>query len=94
MTRVADGSALWVALLDAVSLASEMDGAPVHEKLARFGLDADDVRDVLQERWETYRGTLDLPDDPEVIVRVMVMFVKAMIEGLLTGMLLKEPVDE
>lgn len=89
MTPVADSSALWTALLDAVALASEMDGAPVHEKLARFGLDADDVRDVLQERWDTYRATLDVP--PVILVQVQIMFVKAMIEGLLTGMLLKEP---
>jgi hypothetical protein len=87
---VVDSSRLWVALHDAVSLAREMDGAPLAEKLARFDLDQADLAEVLRERWETYRATLPEDIDPALLAHVQMMFVRAMTEGVLTGIHLKE----
>lgn len=68
------------ALDDACAVAHEFDGAGIDEKLAAFGLNGDDVREVLAERWEEYRrfhiGEAD---------RDHRLFIQGFVEGLITG---------
>jgi hypothetical protein len=60
--------------------------AAVHEfdhiegKLAVFGLEVEAVHRLLQERWRCYR------DETEYSADAHFMFVRAFVEGLLTGM--------
>lgn len=71
----------------AIAIAKEWEGAPLGDKLAQFGLSVEDVREVLAERWETYRHQYD-PGEPEVI------FVQAMLEGLLAGTKLRRESED
>lgn len=48
---------LYAALDDALTLASEFQGASLEMKLAAFGLDSEDVRRLLQDRAETVAPT-------------------------------------
>lgn len=67
---------------DAVAVLQEFDGAPIDEKLAVFGVDASEMREVLEQRWEVYRHGYD-PEQPHLV------FVQALVEGLLAGLFLK-----
>lgn len=79
---------LWRAFDDAIAVAREHEddqgATTIVHKLAVFGIDAEALREVLLERWETYRGQFN-PDEPHLL------FAQAMTEGLLAG--LKMPRD-
>jgi hypothetical protein len=60
----------------------EFDGAGVDAKLAIFGLESEAVRDLLEDRWIEYRRCGEGDD--------YYLFVRAMVEGLLTGMQLAQ----
>lgn len=78
MAIVVDKADLERAFEDSIAVSKEFDGAPIEEKLAAQGLDAQDVASVLGERYRAYLPLFD-PDAPEVF------FVQAMLEGLLAG---------
>lgn len=67
---------------DAIAVLQEFEGAPIEEKLAVFGIEASEMRDVLAQRWAVYRHDFD-PAQPHLV------FVQALVEGLLAGLFLK-----
>lgn len=67
---------------DAIAVLGEFEGAPIELKLERFGVDADELHEVLKERWATYAAGHD-EKAPELT------FVKGLVEGLLAGLYLK-----
>lgn len=52
----------------------------IEDKLAVYGLDPDAVAKVLGERWTRYRDEHEDSDDSAIV------FIRAWVEGLLTGM--------
>lgn len=70
---------LFAALDHAVSRVREWEGAGVDSKLAVFGLDVDDVGDLLDDRWRAYEQLVN-PDEPHLL------FVQGFIEGIVTGL--------
>lgn len=72
---------------DTIAIAREWDGGSLEDKLAQFGLQQEDVRDVLTERWETYRHQYD-PEQPEI------MFVQIGLECLLAGTKLRRESED
>lgn len=71
---------LFDALNHALGRVHEFDGGGIDAKLAVFGLQADAVHRLLQQRWVQYR------DDHEDSGDANIVFVRAFVEGLLTGM--------
>lgn len=76
------------ALGDAIAISQEFTDDPVG-RLAEFGIDADGLIKVLDERYDVYMAklreeapTLDLSD--EETTAVMVTLMRAFMEGLLT----------
>ena len=59
----------------------EFDGGGVEAKLTAFGLDAESVRQLLEERWIAHRGQFEGASH--------VVFVQGFVEGLVTGMQLR-----
>jgi hypothetical protein len=72
---VITGEQLWTALHHALARVHEFDDLTA--KLGEFGLNADDVHDVLLERWQQY---------PEGRQPAITVFVRGFVEGLLTGL--------
>lgn len=77
---------LFDALGHAMAISGEFDDA--RSRLAAFGLDAEAAIDFVWERWGVYREELeeagvDCGED------VMVQWMRALLEGLLTGMKLQ-----
>lgn len=79
---------LFDAFNHAVARIHEWDGAGVEAKLAAFGLQIDDVVDLLRDRWEQHQPLAD-PEQPHLL------FVQGFTEGLITGLQLsrREGVD-
>lgn len=68
---------LFDALYDALGLVHEWDS--IADKLGVFGLDTDDVHDLLDRRWAQY---LNSGADPKQANG----FVRGFVEGILTGL--------
>lgn len=69
---------LFCALDDAIAIAHEWDGAGIAAKLQAFGLDPEEVAEVLRERIEAYRDEFS-EGEPDVA------FTQGFVEGLITG---------
>jgi hypothetical protein len=78
---------LFDAFNDALARIHEFDGGGVDAKLAAFGLDAEAVRQLLEDRWLAHGKDLD----GEAGHR---LFVQGFVEGLVTGMQLRQIRDE
>ena len=72
---------LFDAFNHALARIHEFDGGGVEAKLAAFGLDAESVRQLLEERWVAHRGQFEGASH--------VVFVQGFVEGLVTGLQLQ-----
>lgn len=75
---VRDRAQIVEAFNDVVAQLEEHDGSGLDDRLRVFGLPADDLAEVMTERWELYLEQFD-PALPEQL------FAQAMLEGLLVG---------
>lgn len=73
---------LFDALDDALARIHEWDGGSVTDKLAAFGLDAEAVRQLLEQRWLAHGKTFEGAE-------AHLLFVQGFVEGLVTGMQLR-----
>lgn len=75
---------LFAAFSDALARVHEWDGADVEWKLGAFGLDADSVRLLLEDRWAVYRQQDHAGEQRHT------RFVQGFAEGLITGLQLAQ----
>lgn len=66
------------ALLDALAIAEE-HGTSIETKLAAFGLNHEDVREMLTERWQAHAPQFE-PEKPHLL------FVQGYTEGMMTAL--------